>query len=343
MFETISERARQLHQASIVIDAHSDILASVADGKVKLGERTIVEGVTTREPRGHYDLPRWLEGGITMQICALYVGRDHLHRAVTRGLDMAAAAYREVALNDRLTLATTTADIRQAKRDGTVAIVLSFEGVDALGGTLDYLPLYHRLGVRMASLTHARRNFYSGGVERGMDEKAGLTPLGREAIQRFDELGIVIDLRHMDAKAIFETIEISRNPVVMSHVNARLAFPADPDDAPHHPFTADKGVDRLGMLRKIGASGGVACVIFWRQGSIDNLVDDIVYVGERIGIEHAGLGTDLFGFDTAPTGAEDVSRFPHITERLVQRGFSDDEIAGVLGGNLMRVFDSVWK
>lgn len=341
--EDISERAHKLHEQAIVIDAHSDILTAVADGRVRLGDRTVIEGMTTRDVIGHYDLPRWLEGGVTTQICALYIGRELLDRPILRGLDMIAAAYEEVVANDRLVLATTTEQIRQAKRDGKVAIVLSFEGADPLGGTLRYLRLYYQLGVRMASLTHARRNFYSGGVERGMDEKAGLTPLGRDAIRQFDELGIVVDLRHMDARAIFEAMEISQNPVVMSHVNARQAFPEDPNDAPHHPFSADKGVDRMKMLRQIGASGGVVCIIFWKQGTVESIVDDIVYVAEHIGIEHVGLGTDLYGFDAAPVGAEDVSCFPRVTDRLLARGFSDDEVIRILGGNLMRVFDRVWK
>jgi membrane dipeptidase len=343
LLDDISEHARRLHQQAIVIDAHSDILAAVADGRAKLAERAVVAEGHTRDALGHYDLPRWLEGGMTAQVCTIYIARHLLHHSVIRGLDIAAAAYAEVASNDQLVLAKTTAEIRQAKQDGKVAMVLSFEGVDALGGTLDYLPLYHALGVRMASLTHARRNFYSGGVERGVDERAGLSTLGREAIRKFDELGIVVDLRHMDARAIFEAMEITRNPVVMSHINARLAFPEDPDDAPHHPFSADKGVDRIGMLRKIGESGGVVCIIFWKQGTVDNIVDDIVYVADHIGIDHVGLGTDLYGFDAAPVGAEDVSCFPRITDRLLKRGFSDDEVLRVLGGNLMRVFDQVWK
>ncbi len=199
------------------------------------------------------------------------------------------------------------------------------------------------MGVRMASLTHARRNYFSGGVERGMDEKSGLSPLGMEAIRQFDKLGIVVDLRHMDARAIFQAMEITENPVIMSHINARQAFPHDPDDAPHHPYTADKGVDRMKMMKDIAASGGVICTIFYRQGNLDGLVDDIVYVAETVGIEHTGLGSDLYGFDTAPEGAEDISKLPYITDRLIQRGFSDDEIIAVLGGNLMRVFEQVWK
>lgn len=339
----ISERARRLHESAIIVDGHSDILKAVADGTVRLGERTVVNEVTTRNVYGHYDLPRWLEGGVTNQVCALFIDRHWLHAAPQRGFDMVACAYEEIAENDQLTLAITTEEIRRAKREGKVAITLSFEGADPLGGNLKYMRIFYQLGVRMISLTHARRNYFSGGVERGMDELSGLSGLGMDAIRMCDELGIVIDMRHLDARAINQILEMSHRPVIMSHINAHQAFPHNPDDAPHFPFTNDKGVDRRGMMEKIAASGGVICIIFWKQGDIHGVVDDIAYVAKEVGPEYVGLGTDLYGFDHAPKGAEDVSKFPYITELLVQRGFNDEEIYGILGQNMMRVFESVWN
>ena len=340
---SISSHASQLHKEAIVIDAHSDILLAVADGRVRLGERTIVEGITTRDVRGHYDLPRWIEGGVTAQVCALFIEKSYLHMPLNRALDMAACAYDEIAQNDRLMLATSAEEIRQAKREGKVALILSFEGADPLGGNLKYLRLFYQLGVRMASLTHARRNYFAGGVMRGIAEDGGLTPLGIEAIKMMNELGIVVDLRHLDARAINQILEIAEQPVVMSHVNAKEAFPQDPNEGPYFPFTAITGLDRRRMLHAIGENGGVVCIIFWRQKDIDAIVDDMEYVAAEIGAEHIGLGTDFYGFDKAPVGAEDVSKFPFITERLVQRGFTDEHIKGILGGNLMRVFEQVWK
>jgi membrane dipeptidase len=339
----IGEHARQLHESAIVIDGHSDILKAVTDGTVRLGERTVVNEVTTRNVYGHYDLPRWLEGGTTAQVCALYIDKHWLHAALQRGLDMVADAYEEIAQNEQLVLATTVEDIRRAKEAGKVAIILSFEGADPLGGNLKYMRIFYQLGVRMISLTHARRNYFSGGVERGMDELAGLSNLGMDAIRMCDELGIVVDMRHLDARAINQILEISQNPVIMSHINARQAFPHDPDDAPHHPFSADKGVDRRRMMQRIASSGGMICIIFWKQGDIHGIVDDIEYVVNEVGPEYVGLGTDLYGFDHAPKGAEDVSKFPYITELLVRRGFSDEQIYGILGQNMMRVFEAVWK
>lgn len=338
----LANHARQLHESAVVIDAHSDILIAVADGRVRLGERTVVSEPTKRDVYGHYDLPRWQEGGITAQVCALFIKREQLHVALTRGLDMVAAAYREVEANEGLLLATKVDEIRRAKEEGKVAMILSFEGVDPLGGNLTYLPIFYQLGVRMASLTHARRNYFAGGVVRDLDEGSGLTMLGRAAIQKMNELGIVVDLRHLDARSIDEILELSTAPVVMSHVNARQAF-GGAGEGPHFPFTAVTGIDRRGQLRAIGEKGGVVCTIFYRQGTIDGIVDDVCYVAEKIGPEHAGLGTDLYGFDTAPKGAEDVACFPRITEKLLARGFADDEVRGILGGNLLRLFGQVWK
>ena len=339
----ITERAVRLHREAIVIDAHSDILMAVADGRVRLGEHTVVEDITTRDVYGHYDLPRWLEGGVTAQVCALYISDSWMHTPLIRALDMVANAYQEISQNEQLVLATTTEEIRQVKREGKVAIILSFEGADPLGGSLKYLPIFHRLGLRMASLTHARRNYFAGGVCRDLDESMGLTPLGVEAIKMMNELGIVVDLRHLDYRAIEQILEITEQPVVMSHVNAGKAFPTDPRDGPHFPFTSVSGLERRHQLQAIGRNGGVVCIIFWSQENIETIVDDMVYVAETIGPAHVGLGTDFYGFDKAPAGAEDVSRFPYVTDRLVQRGFSDEEILGILGGNLVHVFEQVWK
>ncbi len=106
--QNISDHARQLHGSSIVIDAHSDVLKAVADGTIELGERTDTTHISGRGVEGHYDLPRWIEGGVTAQVCALYIDRFLLHQPVIRGLDMAACAYEEAEKNEQLVIAKTT-------------------------------------------------------------------------------------------------------------------------------------------------------------------------------------------------------------------------------------------
>lgn len=335
-------RARNLHRDAIVIDAHSDILMAVADERVKLGERTRVDGFHTRDVRGHYDLPRWKEGGVTAQVCAIFVRHTEIHYALTRAIDMVAGAYHEIAENEELVLVKNAGEILRAKQEGKVGIMLSFEGVDPLGYNLKLLPVFYQLGVRMASLTHARRNYFSGGVMRGdIGEDGGLTPIGMDAIRMMNDLGVVVDIRHMDARAVRQVLDISTQPVIVSHVNAIEAFPRNANDKTHFPYSKDSGIDRRQMLRDICATDGVICTIFWRQTSIDGIIDNLEYVAEEVGPRYVGLGSDFYGLDMVADGMEDISRLPVLTERMIERGFSDQDILGILGGNLMRVFDKV--
>jgi membrane dipeptidase len=338
-------RAARVHGGAIVIDAHSDILMAVADGRVRLRERTPVDTTTARDVRGHYDLPRWRDGGVTAQVCALFIETAHLHHPLDRALAMVAAAYDEIAENaDGLLLATSVDDILRAKREGKVAIILSFEGVDPLGGNLSYLRVFHQLGVRMASLTHARSNYFAAGVTKTVaEEHHGLTPLGIQTVRMMNALGIVVDLRHVDFRGCEQIVEISEDPVVFSHVSTRRAFPTDRHAEPHFPFSTATGFDRLRLLRDVARTGGVVCVIFALQQDLEAVIDDITYAVEQIGVEHVGLGTDFYGFNIAPVGAEDVSRLPAVTESLLRRGFAEADIQGILGGNLLRVFRQVWR
>lgn len=331
-----------LHKKAIVIDAHSDILMAVGDSRVRLGERTQVDGTTTRDVIGQYDLPRWIEGGVTAQVCSLYISDDHMHHPMDRALHMVASLLEEIAANEQLTLATTVQDIRNAKQNGKVAIILSLEGADPLGGSLQYLRLLHHIGVRMISLTHARRNYFAGGIMRGVTDDVGLTPLGIEAIKLMNQMGIVVDLRHLDLKSCWQILEITSAPVTVSHVNARQGFPADPNSGPFFPFTARSGLDGRPMLKALAQNDAVLGIIFAKQESLEAVVADIDYVVQSIGPRHVGLGSDFYGFDIAPRGLEDISMLPRITERLIKLGYPDGTILDILGGNFLRLFEQVW-
>ena len=145
---------------------------------------------------GQYDLPRWREGGITSQLCAIYLDDNWLRDPFRRGMEMVWNLHDQVARNEGLVLATTAGQIRQAKQDGKVALVLTFEGCDALAADVRMLDLYHAMGLRAASLTHTRRNVYADGCWAA-DKQGGLTALGRQVVERMQQLRIVIDLVHI--------------------------------------------------------------------------------------------------------------------------------------------------
>ncbi len=359
----LETRALELHRRAIVIDGHSDILMPVADGKIRLGQQVRIPDPATWEPplgmqldsvstmfgfslhthyfgpMGQYSIPQFLQGGVTVQVCAIYLEDSRLERALERGLEMTWWLLKEVEENDEFELVTTVADIHRIKSEGKVGAILAFEGFEPLGFDLRFLDLFYRLGLRMASLTHSRRNFFADGRQEKV-KTGGLTALGQQAVKRMNELGIVIDLGHINQVGFWEVLQLSQAPVVFSHTSPRKYFPLHPEDSPIYP-AADLAQGRE-RLEAIARNGGVVGIIFYGQQDLDDVVADIEYTIEVAGPDHVGLGSDLYGLERAPKGLEDMSRLPALTRRLLERGHSDELILKILGGNYLRVFKQVW-
>ena len=156
-------------------------------------------------------------------MCAIYLRDNDLERALQRGLEMTWWLHREAADNPQFEVITTVADLRRVKAEGKCGGILSFEGFEPLGFDLRFLDLWYRLGLRMASLTHSRRNFFGDGTQRGV-QTGGLTDAGKQAVRRMNELGIVVDLGHLNQVGFWEVIELSTQPVVFSHTAPRRYF-----------------------------------------------------------------------------------------------------------------------
>ncbi len=357
----LPDRAKALHHQAFVIDGHSDILSALADGRMRLRDRVEVEPPETwqgasyvkmppnltpynpspysvwYECMGQYDIPRWRAGGVTAQVTAIFVGEDHLHRPLECALDMVAAFHHEIEANpDTLLLATTAGDIRRAKAEDKTALLLSFEGGEPLRRNLNLLDIFYRLGLRMISLTHSRRNDLADGTQLNI-QTGGLTHLGRELIGRANELGMVIDLAHLSDAGVWEVLERSKAPVIYSHTTVA--------ETPGYKsgLTAIDPLRETSKLRMLADKGGVACAIFVAQPDVDAIVNDIEAMIEQVGDDHVGIGSDFVSLAHAPPGLEDISRLPALTEAMMRRGFSDETVLKVLGGNLLRVFEQVLR
>jgi membrane dipeptidase len=366
--DDLAARATALHRQAIVIDAHSDILIPITDGKMRLADDVTVpdpdgwqppQGLLSGlsddfnfpahalyyGPMGQFDVPKFLAGGVTVQVCAVYIDDEQLDWSIKRGLQMALSLHRAAEQDDRFEVVTTVDDIFRIKQQGNVGGVLSFEGCEALGSEPDLLDIYHRLGLRMASLTHCRRNIFADGPQGEGTTTGGLTDRGRAAVRRMNELGIVVDLVHINDIGMFEILELTTAPVVLSHTS-HTNFPSDdPSNLSPLGFPRPQLVmprDRE-KLEAIAASGGVLCIIWFAKADLDDVVRDIETAIEVMGPDHVGLGSDLYGLQLAPQGLEDISKTPAITEALLRRGYSDQDVLKILGGNLIRVFREVWK
>ena len=362
------QRAEELHRRAIVIDGHSDILMPITDGKMRLADRVdipdaatwvpptgLVSGISGDfnfpahalffGPMGQFDVPRFLEGGITTQVCTIYIEDGQLDWAMKRGLQMALQLHRAAEEDDRVTFVTSVEDIHRAKAEGKVGVALSLEGCEPLGSEVDFLDIYHKLGLRMASLTHCRRNLFADGPQGADTTTGGLTDRGRAAVKRMNELGIVVDLVHINPVGFFEILELTSQPVVLSHTSHTNFAAVDPGrvsplGCPRPELVLPR--DRE-MLEAIADNGGVIGIIWLCKEDVDDVVRDMETALGVMGPDHVGLGCDLYGAELAPRGLEDISKAPAITRALVDRGHSDEVILKILGGNYLRVFEQVWK
>jgi membrane dipeptidase len=351
-------RAAALHHDAVVIDGHSDILMAIADGKMRFGDRVELPDPASWQPplgwredaeaklyqfsphtsyfqtMGHYDLPRFREGGLTAQAMALFIEGSHLDRALHRALEMVYWLNREYEDNPDFCPVTSVADIRRLKRDGKIGGILTFEGFEPVGADLKLLDVFYALGLRMASLTHSRRNFWADGTQSGI-KTAGLTEPGRHAVRRMNELGIVIDLAHLAPQGCWDVLELSEAPVVLSHASPRRAFAAVPD--------RERADELRRIMARIAERGGVIGIIAYNQPDLAAYLDDVETVIREFGPDHVGLGTDFFGIERAPVGFNGMHELPNVTRGLVERAYSDDVIRKVLGENYLRLFEHVWR
>ena len=318
----------QLHRDAIVIDGHCDTLLSVIEDK-----RSIV----TRSEKGNNDVPRLREGGVTAQIFALFAEPPSLGGVAPtwQALRLLDAFYQAMEQTPDLILATRAADVRRAKAEGRLAGIIGLEGAEGLRGDLGVLRMLYRLGLRNLGLTWSVRNEAADGVFESRTG-GGLTEFGVKLVKECNRLGIMVDIAHLSPAGVRDVLALCEGPVVDSHANAQAL-------CGHARNLSDEQLDAL------AAKGGVVGVVFVPDFVADdpaakNLemvlkhIDHIVHV---VGEDHVGLGSDFDGFDGVLPGLEDATRFPAITEGLVARGYSEEAVRKILGGNWLRVFEQV--
>jgi membrane dipeptidase len=331
----VSARAANLHAESIVIDAHTDILMGLTDGTATWDDAAPATP-TENGCDGQVSLPLLAAGGVTAQVFALFTAPFGVDYRVLRPEFAGATQPRALAMlaifhealhrhADRLRLATTAAQVRQAKEDGVTAGILSFEGLDPIGHDLRLLRLFRSLGVTIASLTWSNRNPLADGSSTAR-RPGGLTPMGEEAVAELERLRILIDLAHLGPTATEEILDVATQPLLLSHT--RLMDEQGRGAAPQ-------------TLRRVAEGGGIACAIFYRIPDVVALVDLLDRLMEHCGPRGVGLGADFYGTRDAPAEVRTVADFPRITEALLRRGHSDEIVRGILGENFLRLYERV--
>ena len=270
--------------------------------------------------------------------------------------------YRFDEQSDRLLRIGTVQDIRRAKVEGRTSVILGWQNAAPIENKLDRLALFHKFGVRIIQLTYNERNLLGNGCYERTDE--GLSNFRQDAVREMNRLGIVIDLSHVGDRTTLDAIDLSDKPVAITHANARSFF----------GHVRNKTDDALNLLvEKNGVIGANAFPPFLSAGfesTLADYVDAIDDLVERAGIDHVVIGTDytqdqppsffnwLFAqqgtkYQDAsvdypnpflhPTGMETPDRFSNIAAELVRRGYRNEDVVKVLGGNWLRLFGEVWR
>ncbi|MBI3929030.1 MAG: membrane dipeptidase, partial [Armatimonadetes bacterium] len=288
-------------------------------------------------PPMHTDLERLRRGGVGGQFWSIYLPHD-IPQPVQAFQNQVRLARRIIDRYPQLELATTAADVRRIHGQGRIASLLGVEGGHALGGSLAPLEWLHEKGVRYLTLTHTSDNAI-GDSANGTGRHGGLSEFGRQVVRRMNDLGIMVDLAHVSDRTMHDVLELSRSPVVFTHSNVR-ALCNSPRNVPN------------GVLERLRDNGGVVMVSFVPgfvseevrrerrdRATLAEVVDHIDFLRDRVGIEHIGIGADFDGISQGPIGLEDVSAYPALVDELLGRGYSEADIARILGGNVLRVLE----
>jgi membrane dipeptidase len=369
--DDIAERARRLHFSSIVLDTHDDTTQRLLAKGFELGERHPDGHVDIPRMReggmNAIFFSIWIDG------------RTLGPPAVQKALDQVAAVKENVERHPGdLLLARTAEDVRRAHAQGKIAVLMGVEGGHMLGNDVHMVRIFGDLGVRYVTLAHFYNDEWADS-STDKPAHDGLTDRGRDIVREMNRRAILVDISHVSDKTFHDALEVSRAPLIASHSSCRAIcdHPRNMSDAMIRELAARGGVIQVNYERSFldqtykdaseALSGGVVAQMdavtrlcgddqecagrqmtrmqaeYTREGKLphvgwEEIVDHIDHVVKLVGADHVGLGSDFDGA-TMPEGMEDCSKLPRITEALMGKGYADDDIRKILGGNTLRVME----
>jgi membrane dipeptidase len=324
----------------------------------------------TGEGRGHLDLPRMQKGGFAAGFFAIYIPSPVSHdsqdymaamenppfalplpalisdtEAMPTAMSMARLLlWMERASEGGFKICTTTAQIRDCMASGVIAGIMHMEGAEAIDENLDNLYAFHAMGLRSLGPVWSRPTIFGHGVPFAFpsspDTGAGLTPKGRELIRACNELGVMIDLSHLNEAGFDDVAKLSTAPLVATHSNA-------------HAVTASSRNLTDRQLQMIRESNGMVGLNFatsflrrdGKQGAEmgwEDVLDHLDHLLGILGEDHLGLGSDFDGA-TLPQGIGDVTGLPALQQAMIDHGYGESLMRKITSENWLALLDRTWK
>jgi membrane dipeptidase len=357
---------------AIIIDTHADTPQMMLDEGYDLAQPDSPFMIS---------VPKMRQGHLCAEFFSIWVDvgwpkQDLIHRA----LDLIDVVYEQVGRHsDVLGMATTADEIVRLHLQGKFAILMGVEGGHIIQDDLRALDIYYRLGVRYMTLTHTANTEWAD--SSGDKPKwNGLTNFGKQVVERMNRLGMMVDISHVSDKTFYDTLAATKAPVIASHSSCRALcdVPRNMTDDMIRALAKNGGVmdinfypgflspDFAAAYKKVApqihADESAAEKQYandrkrlaeesrniWARyasqfpaPSYTTIADHIDHAVQVAGIDHVGLGSDFDGIDSAPKGMEDVSKLPDLVRELARRGYSEEDLKKILGGNLLRVMRQV--
>ena len=373
--DDIAERARKLHFSSIVLDTHDDTTQRFFSKGYDLGKRNPDGHVDIPRMReggmNAIFFSIWIDGRI--------MGPP----AVQKALDQIDAVHENVRKYSKdMVFCRTAEEVRRAHAQGKIAALIGVEGGHMIGNDVRVLRMFGDLGVRYMTLSHFYNDEWAdSSTDKPVHN--GLTDFGKDIVREMNRQGIMVDISHVSDKTFYDALEVSKAPLMASHSSCRALcnHVRDMSDEMIKALAAKGGVIQINYERSFidqaykdaydKASGGVVvafdkvtkecggdetCADRKRKEIQDQLeasgvlprvsweriIEHIDHVVKLVGPDHVGLGSDFDGANM-PDGMENCSKLPKITEALMRKGYKDDDIRKILGGNTLRVMEQTEK
>lgn len=312
-----------------IIDGHCDSLIHFVNG-----ERTLQDP----SEGGHWDIVRAGMAGVALQFLAAYIETKYKpSMAISRGLQLIKGAQRFITdYPDQVFPVLGKYDLSRIPDPARIGILLSVEGGEILGQNLFMLDVIYQLGVRALGLTWNQRNALAAGVDEA-DTQSRLTNLGQDVVLRMNELGMLIDVSHLNEAGFWHVLELSKAPIVATHSCAKALcnHPRNLTDQQLRALAKQKGVIGVNFYPRFLKETGPT--------TREDVVRHICHIAEVAGVETVGLGSDFDGISEAPKGLDHVGNYTYLIDDLMKVGFSTHEVEQITGRNFMRLLSSVLK
>jgi membrane dipeptidase len=350
-------RAREILRESPLIDGHNDLAYALRE---RVGLHTSSVDLRVPQPALDTDIPRLRQGLVGGQFWSVWVPAALPEpEAVAQSLEQMDVVHGFIErYPETFALATTADEVEAAFASGRIASLLGLEGGSMIGSSLPALRNAYARGIRYMTLTHWLTTRWADSATAPA-RHGGLTAFGREVVREMNRLGMLVDLSHVSPETMAAALDVSDAPVVFSHSGA-LAVCDHPRNVPDE------------ILARVPANGGVVMAVFlsafvsqgfrdhirgaegagaddalarrmWLakhpgpHATIGGVADHLDHLREVMGVDHIGIGSDFDGGEPLPDGLHEVSCFPALIAELLRRGYSDDDVRKVAGGNVLRV------